>query len=60
MLKLIRVEKNYSYYTVDVTEEQVLKAKKSDKDFESLLKLVSKDMKLDRSEEGEVEYYIGE
>jgi len=58
MPKLTRVETDYRYYSVEVTEEQVIKAKESDKNFEELLELVIDDMEMVRLKDGGYEYMI--
>ena len=58
MPKLTRVETDYRYYSVEITEEQVLKARKSDEDFEELLELVYDDMEMVRLKDGGHEYII--
>ena len=60
MPKLTRVETDYRFYTVEVTEEQVLTAKKSDENFEALLELVQDDMEMVRLKDGGFEYIIEE
>jgi hypothetical protein len=58
MPKLTRVETDYRYYSVEITEEQVIKAKESDKNFEELLELVIDDMEMVRLKDGGYEYMI--
>jgi hypothetical protein len=58
MPKLTKVETNYTYYSVEVTEAQVLEAKKSNKHFGELLELVQNNMKISRPVESKVEYVI--
>jgi len=58
MPKLTRVNSDLRYYSVEVTDAQVIEARKGDKEFENLLKLVGSDMKLVNSENGRVEYTI--
>ena len=60
MPKLTRVETDYRFYTVEVTEEQVLTAKESDENFEALLELVQDDMEMVRLKDGGFEYIIEE
>jgi hypothetical protein len=58
MPKLTKVETNYTYYSVEVTEAQVLEAKKSNKHFTELLELVQNNMKASRLPENKIEYII--
>ena len=58
MPKLTRVNSDLRYYSVEVTDAQVVEAQKGNKEFEVLLKLVGKDMKLVNSENGRIEYII--
>jgi len=58
MPKLTRVETDYRYYSVEVTEEQVIKARESDEEFEALLELVQDDMEMVRLKDGGTEYII--
>ena len=58
MPKLTRVETDYRYYSVEVTEEQVTKAKESDENFAELLELVIDDMEMVRLKDGGYEYMI--
>jgi len=58
MPKLTRVETDYRYYSVEVTNEQVLKARESDEEFEALLELVQDDMEMVRLKDGGTEYII--
>ena len=58
MPKLTRVETDYRYYSVEVTVEQVLKARESDENFEELLELVQDDMEMVRLKDGGHEYII--
>ena len=60
MPKLTRVETDYRYYSVEVTVEQVLKARESDENFEELLELVIDDMEMVRLKDGGYEYIIEE
>jgi hypothetical protein len=60
MPKLTRIETDYRYYSVEVTEEQVLKARESDENFEELLELVIDDMEMVRLKDGGYEYMIEE
>ena len=58
MPKLTRIETDHRYYSVEVTEEQVAKAKKSDENFAELLELVIDDMEMVRLKDGGYEYMI--
>ena len=58
MPKLTRVNSDLRYYSVEVTDAQVVEAQKGDKQFEALLKLVGGNMKLANSENGRIEYII--
>ncbi|MDB4344474.1 hypothetical protein OAA18_00150 [bacterium] len=58
MPKLTRVETDYRYYSVEVTNEQVLKARESDEEFEALLELVQDDMEMVRLKDGGIDYII--
>ena len=58
MPKLTRVETDYRYYSVEVTNEQVLKTRESDEEFEALLELVQDDMEMVRLKDGGTEYII--
>ena len=60
MPKLTRIETDYRYYSVEVTEEQVLKARESDENFEELLELVQDDMEMVRLKDGGIDYIIEE
>jgi hypothetical protein len=60
MPKLTRVETDYRYYSVEVTVEQVLKARESDENFEELLELVQDDMEMVRLKDGGIDYIIEE
>ena len=58
MPKLTRVETDYRYYSVEITEEQLAKAEQSDENFEELLELVQDDMEMVRLKDGGHEYII--
>ena len=58
MPKLTRIQTDYRYYSVEVTEEQVAKAEKSDENFAELLELVIDDMEMVRLKDGGYEYMI--
>jgi hypothetical protein len=58
MPKLTRVETSYTYHSVEVTEAQVLEAKKSNIHFVKLLNSVQNNMKPSRPLDGKTEYII--
>jgi len=58
MPKLTRVETDYRYYSVEITDAQVEKAREGDEEFEALLELVQDDMEMVRLKDGGTEYFI--
>jgi hypothetical protein len=58
MPKLTRVETDYRYYSVEITDAQVKKARESGEEFEALLELVQDDMEMVRLKDGGTEYII--
>jgi hypothetical protein len=58
MPKLTRVETTHTYYSVDVTDAQVIEARKGDKEFEALLSLVQGKMKTTRPSDSKTEFVI--
>lgn len=60
MAKLIRVETDYRYYAVELTEEQLKRAQDSDEGFDEVYEEVCDDMENVRTKDGGTEYYIEE
>jgi hypothetical protein len=58
MPKLTRVETTHTYHSVDVTDAQVIEARKGDKEFEALLSLVQGKMKTTRPSDSKTEFVI--
>jgi hypothetical protein len=58
MPKLTRVETDHRYYSVEITDAQVKKARESGEEFEALLELVYDDMEMVRLKDGGTEYII--
>lgn len=60
MAKLIRVETDYRYYAVELTEEQLRRAQASDEGFDEVYEEVCDNMENVRTKDGGTEYYIEE
>lgn len=60
MPKLIRVETDYRFYEVELTEEQVLRYKSGDEQADDVIDEVIDDMEFTRDKDGGTEFYIEE
>ena len=58
MPKLTRVEISYRHHSVDVTDAQVIEARKGDKQFEALLASVEGKFKPSPSQNNKTEFVI--
>ena len=60
MAKLIRVETDYRFYAVELTEEQLNRYKLSDEGADEVMDEVCDDFEFTRDKDGGTEYYIEE
>lgn len=60
MARFIRVETDYRYYAVDLTEEQLKRARSGDEGFDEVYEEVCDDMENVRTKDGGIEIYIEE
>lgn len=60
MARFVRVETDYRYYAVELTEEQLKRAQASDEGFDEVYEEVCDDMENVRTKDGGTEYYIEE
>lgn len=60
MAKLVRVETDYRYYAVDLTDEQLERMNASDEGYDEVMGEVMDDMEMTRLKDGGTEYYIEE
>ena len=60
MAKLIRVETDYRFYSVELTDEQLKRYKESDEGADGVMDEVCDDFEFTRDKDGGTEYYIEE
>ena len=60
MAKLIRVETDYRFYAVDLTDEQLERYKSGDDGADEVMDEVVDDFEFTRDKDGGTEYYIEE
>ena len=60
MARLIRVETDYRYYAVELTEEQLERAQSGDEGFDDVYEEVCDDFENVRTKDGGIEIYIEE
>jgi hypothetical protein len=60
MARLVRVETDYRYYTVELTEEQLKRAQESDEGYDEVMEEVMDDMEMTRLKDGGTDYFIEE
>ena len=60
MAKLIRVETDYRFYSVELTDEQLKRYKESDEGADDVMDEVCDDFEFTRDKDGGTEYYIEE
>ena len=60
MAKLIRVETDYRFYAVELTDEQVERYNSSDEGYDEVMDEVCDDFEFTRDKDGGTEYYIEE
>lgn len=60
MAKLIRVETDYRFYAVELTDEQLKRYKESDEGADDVMDEVCDDFEFTRDKDGGTEYYIEE
>jgi len=60
MAKLIRVETDYRFYTVELTDEQLTRYKSGDNAADEVMDEVCEDFEFTRDKDGGTEYYIEE
>lgn len=60
MAKLIRVETDYRFYAVELTDEQLARYKSSDEGADEVMDEVVDEMEFTRDKDGGTEYYIEE
>jgi hypothetical protein len=60
MAKLVRVETDYRYYTVELTDEQLKKYQSGDEGADDVMDEVADDFEFTRDKDGGTEYYIEE
>jgi len=60
MAKLIRVETDYRFYEVELTDEQVERYNSSDEGYDEVMDEVCDDFEFTRDKDGGTEYYIEE
>lgn len=58
MAKLIRVETDYRFYAVELTDEQVQRMNESDEGWDEVYEEVCDDMEYVKDKDGGTEYYI--
>lgn len=60
MAKLIRVETDYRFYSVELTDEQVKRFKSGDEGYDEVMDEVCDDFEFTKDKDGGTEYYIEE
>lgn len=60
MAKLIRVETDYRFYTVELTDEQLTRYKSGDDGADEVMDEVYEDFEFTRDKDGGTEYHIEE
>lgn len=60
MAKLIRIETDYRFYAVDLTDEQVERYKSGDEGYDEVMDEVDDYFEFIRDKDGGTEYYIEE
>ena len=60
MAKLVRVETDYRYYTVELTDEQLKRYESGDEGQDEVMDEVVDDFEFTRDKDGGTEYYIEE
>lgn len=60
MAKLVRVETDYRYYTVELTDEQLKQYQSGDEGADDVMDEVVDDFEFTRDKDGGTEYYIEE
>lgn len=60
MAKLIRVETDYRFYAVELTDEQLTRYKSGDDGADEVMDEVCDDFEFTRDKDGGTEYYIEE
>ena len=60
MAKLVRVETDYRYYTVELTDEQLKRYQSGDEGQDEVMDEVVDDFEFTRDKDGGTEYYIEE
>lgn len=60
MAKLIRVETDYRFYAVELTDEQLQRWKSGDEGADEVMDEVCDDFEFTRDKDGGTEYYIEE
>ena len=60
MAKLIRVETDYRFYAVELTDEQVERYNSGDEGYDEVMDEVCDDFEFTRDKDGGTEYYIEE
>jgi hypothetical protein len=60
MAKLIRIETDYRFYAVELTDEQVERYKSGDEGYDEVMDEVYDDFEFTRDKDGGTEYYIEE
>ena len=57
---MVRIETDYRFYAVELTEEQLTRAQESEEGFDEVYEEVCDEMEFTRDKEGGTEYYIEE
>ena len=60
MARLVRVETDYRYYAIELTDEQLKRAQESDEGFDDVYEEVCDDMEMVRLKDGGTDYFIEE
>jgi len=60
MAKLIRVETDYRFYAVELTDEQLERYNSGDEGYDEVMDEVCDDFEFTRDKDGGTEYYIEE
>ena len=60
MAKLVRVETDYRFYVVELTDEQLKRYNSGDEGYDEVMDEVCDDFEFTRDKDGGTEYYIEE
>jgi hypothetical protein len=60
MAKLIRIETDYRFYAVELTDEQVERYKSGDEGYDEVMDEVDDDFEFIKDKDGGTDYYIEE